>query len=324
VRLKCKIVSGMDDNTISWDVNGKPLKDDLEKYDILVTDTGYEYISELMIQNVEKDDFTSYGCEAANQMGYDYVRINLEQLEFNNEIWYIIISVLVLLIILATFGFCFLLGRRRRVNAKTNAELIKEALERESKENEYVKEKFEKFDTNHHEMKIRGPDPDLIPIMKNAKQLPKNLLSPVDDFTDDEDDFGTNYKISPIDDEESHIYAKLTRPHSYGKNQFSSNPSISSLDTNDSQSFSSLDSANSAFNRKVPPLPSSRISPKVKKPFVIKNLYVKPNREENCVKQTKFIKNNVYVGDIIDDEDDKDDQYVTLLPESAQNFSIST
>ena len=26
VRLKCKIVSGMDDNTISWDVNGKPLK----------------------------------------------------------------------------------------------------------------------------------------------------------------------------------------------------------------------------------------------------------------------------------------------------------
>ena len=33
-----------------------------------------------MIQNVEKDDFTSYGCEAANQMGYDYVRINLEQL----------------------------------------------------------------------------------------------------------------------------------------------------------------------------------------------------------------------------------------------------
>ena len=50
---------------------------------------------------------------------------------------------------------------------------------------------------------------------------------------------------------------------------------------------SSLDSANSAFNRKVPPLPSSRISPKVKKPFVIKNLYVKPNREENCVKQTK-------------------------------------
>jgi len=306
----------------------------LEKYDILVTDTGYEYISELMIQNVEKDDFTSYGCEAANQMGYDYVRINLEQLEeFNKEMWYIIISVLVLLIILATLGFCFLLGRRRRGDAKTNAELIKEAHERESKENEYVKEKFEKFDTNHHEMKIRGPDPDLIPIMKNAKQLPKNLLSPVDDYSDDEDDFGINYKISPIDDEESHIYAKLTRPH-YGKQQFPSNPSISSLDTNDSQSFSSLDSANSAFNRKVPPLPSSRISkpnqtetrisPKVKKPFVIKNLYVKPNREENCVKQTKFIKNNIFVSDIIDDEDDKDDQYVTLLPESAQNFSIST
>ena len=49
--------------------------------------------------------------------------------------------------------------------------------------------------------------------MKNAKQLPKNLLSPVDDFTDDEDDFGTNYKISPIDDEEwtAHSFANYPK-----------------------------------------------------------------------------------------------------------------
>ena len=91
--------------------------------------------------------------------------------------WYIIISVLAVLIILALLGFCFLLGRRRE---KSNLELIKvilasdwsihailcsdwlnpphqDANEREKvKENEYVKEQF--GDT--HEIRTsRGPNP---------------------------------------------------------------------------------------------------------------------------------------------------------------------
>ena len=98
-----------------------------------------------MIQNVEKDDFTSYGCEAANQMGYDYVRIELlqqgeagtgrDQLtlhsiadeELDKELWYVIIAVLSVLIILTLLVGCFILGRRRE---KSNAELIKNANER--------------------------------------------------------------------------------------------------------------------------------------------------------------------------------------------------
>ena len=67
--------------------------------------------------------------------------------------WYVIICVLAVLIMLALLVLCFLLGRRRE---KSNAELIKDANEREKvKENEYVKEQFGAA----HGMMPRGPDP---------------------------------------------------------------------------------------------------------------------------------------------------------------------
>ena len=54
----------------------------------------------------------------------------------------------------------------------------------------------------------------------------------MEDFTDDEDDRDRGYKISPIDDEESHIYAKIGAPasfmmHRFQQQPFPSNPSIS-------------------------------------------------------------------------------------------------
>ena len=54
----------------------------------------------------------------------------------------------------------------------------------------------------------------------------------MEDFTDDEDDGDRGYKISPIDDEESHIYAKIGAPASFMMQRFQqqpfpSNPSIS-------------------------------------------------------------------------------------------------
>ena len=155
--------------------------------------------------------------------------------------------------------------------------------------------------------------------MKKGTQLPKNILSPVedlDDDDDDEDDF-TNYKISPIDDEESHIYAKITRPAPYmiqrfQQQPFPSNPSISSLESNDSQNLSSLDSANTFNNKNAnnvnEQVPKPLATQAKKKPFVIKNLYVKP--EEKMINQIKFTQRNEYM----EDSDDEDDQYVTLLP----------
>ena len=77
--LSCKIESGLEDNTISWDMSGVPVRDDLEKYDIRVTDTGHEYISELVIKDADVDDFVSYSCHANNQMGYDSFTIHLKE-----------------------------------------------------------------------------------------------------------------------------------------------------------------------------------------------------------------------------------------------------
>ena len=157
---------------------------------------------------------------------------------------------------------------------------------------------------------------DLIPSVKKNRQLPKNLLSPQEDFSDEEDDI-TNYKICPIDDEESHIYAKLTRPLPYMMQRFEQQPlcshtaSISSLESDSSlhisPALSSLDSANSEFRRK-----NTQQSPS-KRPFVIKNLYVKPDNNEQLINQKDFMMKNNKIN-AIDDSEDDDDQYVTLLP----------
>ena len=173
--------------------------------------------------------------------------------------------------------------------------------------------------------KMKGPEPvrfvdqssvltvtnlsaqDLIPSSaKNNRNLPKNLLSPQEEFTDDEDDM-TDYKICPIEDEESHIYAKLTRPLPYMLQRFeqqplcSNNASLSSLESGGSQQLSSLDSANSEFRRKN--TPQTGLMCPAKRPFVIKNLYMRPDNYE---------RNNQI--NAIEDSEEEDNQYVTLLP----------
>ena len=47
--LRCRIESGLEDNKIFWDKEGKPVTSDPGELDIRVTDTGAEYISELVI-----------------------------------------------------------------------------------------------------------------------------------------------------------------------------------------------------------------------------------------------------------------------------------
>ena len=49
------------------------------------------------------------------------------------------------------------------------------------------------------------------------------LLSPMEDFTDDGDDMA-GYKISTIEDEESHIYAKIGAPASFMMQRFQQKP----------------------------------------------------------------------------------------------------
>ena len=76
-----------------------------------------------------------------------------------------------------------------------------------------------------------------------------------------------------------------------------------SIESNGSQNLSSLDSANSFMNKM-----RMKEEMKMKQPFVIKNVYVKPPEERHVVKQTKFMLNTDQ------EESDEDDQYVTLLP----------
>ena len=84
IKLTCSVASGLNnDNSISWDVAGVPVSPDDFKYDVRVTH-GVKYVSELLILQADLDDFVSYGCEATNKLGYDYVRIELSQ---KGEVW---------------------------------------------------------------------------------------------------------------------------------------------------------------------------------------------------------------------------------------------
>ena len=65
------------------------------------------------------------------------ITADIVETEFNEEFWYIIIGVLVILIIFALLGFCYILGINK---GASNEELMKAANMRErAKENEYVK-----------------------------------------------------------------------------------------------------------------------------------------------------------------------------------------
>ena len=44
-----------------------------------MTDTGTEYVSQLVIAAATAEDFVSYGCEATNMLGYDYVTMQLRK-----------------------------------------------------------------------------------------------------------------------------------------------------------------------------------------------------------------------------------------------------
>ena len=98
VVLECRIQAGLADNTISWDRAGSPLRETEEgghleirsvvvmmmivmmmMMVIRVTDTGTEYVSQLVIAAATAEDFVSYGCEATNMLGYDYVTMQLRK-----------------------------------------------------------------------------------------------------------------------------------------------------------------------------------------------------------------------------------------------------
>ena len=138
IRLECKVTSAANDNSISWDKNGNPIKSDNPKYDVTVTDREYEHVSELFINRADLSDFGSYGCKATNEIGSDYlvitmeqegmetkVRINIQMFLFfseiveSSEILYIVIGIFSIVILLLLLTLCIVLStRRNRSNMK--------------------------------------------------------------------------------------------------------------------------------------------------------------------------------------------------------------
>ena len=80
-----------------------------------------------------------------------YLTFHFHLDSINEEKWYIIVGVLIVLIIISLLGLCFILGRRRE---KAVDELLKQASKvKMAEENEYTKPQ------SFSEIKSRGPNP---------------------------------------------------------------------------------------------------------------------------------------------------------------------
>lgn len=311
IRLECRASSAGNNNSISWDKNGIPITMENTEYEIRVIDNEYEHVSELFVEHSDEHDFSSYGCKATNEVGSDYLVINLEEektLE-SFDILYIVIGIFAIVIILLLLILCIVLCKRRN---RSNMKLI-EVANGQSKRREEMKDyegdkcaedEDDEWCLGIKEGRMSGPDPDLIMPFKKANQLPRNILS---GHEDDEDDV-PKYMLTPLEDE-SQMFTKSQKPfmiQRFEKQPISYNTSFSSI--NMSPFSSSLDSANSGMES-----PSNSITKqaaiKHEKPFHIKNIHV-AGRNQAYTKPSDNAKANMKYTL----EDDSDDQYVTLLP----------
>ena len=55
------------------------------EYEIRVINNEYEHVSELFVEHSDEHDFSSYGCKATNEVGSDYLVINLEEESKKNK-----------------------------------------------------------------------------------------------------------------------------------------------------------------------------------------------------------------------------------------------
>jgi len=317
VRLECCVSSAANNNSISWDKNGIPITLRNEKYDIRVIDKEYEYVSELFIENSADSDFSSYGCKATNEIGSDYLVINLaeEKIEESFDVLYIVIGIFAIVIILLLLTlFIVLCKRRNRSNMKL-IEIANDKSKRREKIKDYEAGKCDDDDDEGDEWclgkeegQMRGPEPDLIMPFKKSNQLPRNILS----YHDDEADNVPNYMLTPLEDE-SHMYNNSHKPfmiQRFEKQPLTSNTSFSSINT--SPFSSSLDSANSTMESPYSTVTKQSVNEN-EKPFRIKNIHVS-GRNQVYTKSSENAKANIKYTL----EDDSDDQYVTLLPSVQQ------
>jgi len=311
IRLECRIASAANNNSISWDKNGIPIAIEKEKYDIRVIDKEDEYVSELFIENSDESDFSSYGCKATNEIGSDYVVINMEE-EKNGDsfdVLYIVIGIFAIVILLLLVTLVIVLSKRRNRSNMKLIEIANDQSKRREKIRDYEAGKCEDDADDEWCLGIdkggmSGPDPDLIMPFKQSNHLSRNIIRDHQDETDNI----PNYMLTPLEDE-SHVFNNSNKPfmiQRFEKQPLPSNASFSSINT--SPFSSSLDSANSAMESPGTSI-TKQFTNEHERPFRIKNIHVS-GRNQSYMKPAENAKANLKytLGD------DCDDQYVTLLP----------
>ena len=105
--LTCMVDSLSNMTTILWTRNDRPILNN-KRYNIVETINGREYKTNLVIRNIQSEDFGSYGCFAANEVGKDFAPISIVSLSNLNTttVTGIIIGIL-LVIILVVLAFVF-------------------------------------------------------------------------------------------------------------------------------------------------------------------------------------------------------------------------
>jgi len=105
--LTCMVDSLSNMTTILWTRNDRPILNN-KRYNVVETINGREYKTNLVIRNIQSEDFGSYGCFAANEVGKDFAPISIVSLSNLNTttVTGIIIGIL-LVIILGVLAFVF-------------------------------------------------------------------------------------------------------------------------------------------------------------------------------------------------------------------------
>jgi hypothetical protein len=128
VILQCRVESLSNNTKVTWTKNDEPIDREEVKHRILHTDNLYQFASDLIIYNVEEDDFTNYGCFSSNEVGTDYKVFPLEKEEDKNDYISMALSIntIVGIIILV-----FIIIYHKRKNREPERIAIPERLQRQ-------------------------------------------------------------------------------------------------------------------------------------------------------------------------------------------------
>ena len=74
--LTCMVDSLSNMTTIFWTRNDRPILNN-QRYNVVETIKGREYKTDLVIRNIQSEDFGNYGCFAANEVGKDFAPISI-------------------------------------------------------------------------------------------------------------------------------------------------------------------------------------------------------------------------------------------------------